>query len=143
MKVIKEAVIGEYHFILDPEFFAITLDKDEKVLISREELTDLVGWLATEVALPQPKVPWQLVQDRPVYVNKFDIGPKVTCESHKDKAIDLANDPLEGRHATQTVPMHLGDPNLAYQATKGVKAVETVDLVLEASRAGATIHTKS
>lgn len=49
MKIIKEAVLGEYHFILDDNYFCVTLDGEEMVNINRSELSELVNWLKNEL----------------------------------------------------------------------------------------------
>lgn len=145
IKVIKEAVIGEYHFILDPKYFAVVLDKDEKVLISREELSDLVGWLNSETGVVSiDKCPCREQGGKSHYEPKYSSAQRASWACPREEVvIDRANDEMSNRSATQTVPLHVGDPNLAYQHTAGVQEAVQVDLVLEASRAGATVHTKS
>ncbi len=130
MKIVKEAIIDDYHFILGDDYFTVTKDGGELVMLKREELSDLVAWISSEI---KPRVLPEIMrisQDVPGH-NKQWIGPIKKAEP---KTGDIVYDP-GARTATQTVELKLGDPSLAYSAgtmlpdgRQGIQGEQVVDL---------------
>ena len=58
IKRINEAIVGEYHFVSGPDYFAITLDGEEKVVITPEEFHEIVEWFMTDCQPAPVKKSW-------------------------------------------------------------------------------------
>lgn len=90
MKIIKEAVLGEYHFILDDNYFCVTLDGEEMVNINRSELSELVNWLKNELGETQPvneaRTPTPKKEAPVVQLELFGGGPDPMSDRRAHKA---------------------------------------------------------
>ena len=137
MKIIHEAIVGEYHFIYSPEYLVITLDGKELVHLNKDETIDVVSWLAKEAGITfggmyaKPEIPvvvdtskYEIVRGPSNYPNKY---PEPS--SYRSGVDELAT-----RRAVTTSPIPITDPFLAgnspNQNSEGARilGVDTIDL---------------
>ncbi len=143
MKVLNEAIVGEYHFVVSNDYLAITLDGKEMVHLSAEEMQEVVPWLMSKVGhTTEPK--------------QFIAKAYPLPDRHGVQIVDRQADtytggsvPLEARSAVQKVPMKDTNPFLASQAPNSssdgkfaVLGVRVDDLAVEAAKAGVPILRK-
>lgn len=116
MKIIHEAIVGDYHFIVSMDYLTITKNGEELVHLPQEQMFEAVGWLHAEASA--------------VYqaLNKGVVAPVVVPETQKeiretspDKMVEkrpqgLAKSDMDERRAKVKAPLTLGDPDLAGRA---------------------------
>ncbi len=144
MKVLNEAIVGEYHFVVSNDYLAITLDGKEMVHLSAEEMQEVVPWLMSKVGLPAPK------QYEPKqYIGGENNIKTVPYKMADGPAYSGGTVPLESRTAVQKVPMKDTNPFLASSAPSSssdgkfaVLGVKIDDLAVEAAKAGVPILRK-
>lgn len=141
MRIVKEAYTDHCKVVCAPDYVTIerfpTPRHEEPIHISREEANELIAWLSGELGRVLPEV---------IKVPQGNSIPKEDIQLFKkasDKALKKADEcdyVPSPRSATQTVPLTLGDPSLAYQNMPGRGPgdgqAETMDLAELAQRVG-------
>ena len=138
MRVLNEAIVGEYHFVISDDYLNITLRGEEVVHLSYGEAQEVVPWLMTKLgrfkgeeaviiptSIPDPSTYKQLVPSKPL----------------------PSSDSLATRSATQSTPLKTGDPFLAAPESSAdgkqkIFGVQTMDLAAEMRLAGVPILRK-
>lgn len=132
IKITQQAQVDGYTFAVHPDHFSITREGKEMVVLSPEDATEVVAWLAALILMgPQPSP------------KAKDIPP--TKLEKSDFKIPSTDD-LATRKAVTKAPLSLGmaDPHSAPDSSpdglQRIHGVETVDLVVEAKRAGVPLR---
>lgn len=104
MKIINEAIVGDYHFIVGEEYVAITHKGEEMVHIPHNEAYEVFNWVT------------RLITTSPVdsYSDLIKAEHAKTLKSVSTKP-EVTYDP-GNRKAKNTVPIGDGDPFLAQKA---------------------------
>ena len=145
MKVLNEAIVGEYHFVISDEYLNITLDRQEVVHLSYAEAQEVVPWLMTKLghykgseAIIEPFKTSTVTPTLPMCGQNTEVKPKWNDA-----------DPFVGRSARQSVPMKVGDPFLAESAPlrskdgkQTIAGVQINDLAADLLKAGIPILRK-
>jgi len=112
LRVIKEAYIGEFKVTSAPDYIVIAhaAEKEHEIVFNIEEAKEVVNWLSGELNRVLPDL-----------IN-VPYVPNKSVLHDIPRAVKAPEGPVYEpgpRHATQTVELKLGDPNLAYRATGG------------------------
>ena len=140
MKVLNEAIVGEYHFIISDEYLTITLNREEVVHLSYAEAQEVVPWLMSKIGH---------YRGSEAIIEPFKAPLVVTKPVHSDTKAWVGVDPYAGRSSKQSVPMKVGDPFLAESAPmrsqdgkQTITGVHTSDLAQDLLKAGIPILRK-
>ncbi len=135
MQIIKEAVVGEYHFIVSKDYLAVTMNGEELVVLNRNDAQEVTTWLFSElngakVAPTVAETPQNVSVSAPVAVPR------------KYVAVPSAEE-LGTRQSRQTVPMKDSNP-FAAQGVLGSTGpagdtIKVLNLAAEAASSGAPL----
>lgn len=112
LKIYKEVHVDDVKFVYDSERLVIQFGNDSSNAhhISSDDARELAKWLSYETGLAPLAI----------HVDKGEYGDHVKEVTKKpvkkEEKCDYIPSP---RSATQTVPLKIGDPNLAYQNMRG------------------------
>lgn len=146
MKVIQEAVIGEYHFIVSDDYVAITLRGEEVVHLSREEVSDVIPWLYSKTQTSARILPEVMAIPAINWDREVAKASKEMAKSYVggDKPLDSRK--VEVSKEARTYLDAIGNPFLANDAPTSsgdgkqrIVGIEVNDLGLEAQKAGLPI----
>lgn len=150
LKLIKEAIVGDYHFVSSTDYLVVTKGGEELVHLTSEEGHDVVEWLVTEGLFADPRLITKDTSGPAEHYKEFKTPIKPQKQEPKRPEVD----PYENRKAKvseKAAPYFeaLGDPFLAQNAPvrsndgkQAILGMETTDLGEAALKAGTPIIRK-
>lgn len=141
MKVINEAIVGDYHFVVsDGEYVAVTKGGDEMVHLSMADAQEVIPWLMSKILTVRPM--GVISTDTPLQAVDTSRKDNIVTNDPKYKNVPSA-DTLAARGAKTTTPLKVGDPFLAQSAPmtsadgkQAILGVQLTDLAAEIRKAG-------
>ena len=130
MKIVHEAIINDYHFIVSPDYLVITKDNEELVHLDSKQAEEITTWLWEEtkrnpIAVPvsNEKIQYDAVKN---YVGKAAYEKTYTAIPYEpgDRSAVQTHNSLPGEGlppAENEIPAFVG-------GRQRIQAVETVDL---------------
>ncbi len=123
MKVLNEAIVGDYHFVVSDEYVHISTKMEPMLVhLSYQEAQEVIPWLYAKLsqyqgstAILEPFKPIPVVGGPTTLLGGHGIDLKER-ETLQVLMFPDGKDPLANRSAKQTTPMKVGDPFLAGSA---------------------------